>query len=560
MSSLTSALPGVILSTFGFLVSVWSQTAVAATQATPAVQWQRWEAGLTAQKAHARPYDAVAVDVSFFGPEGKTFVVPAFWDGERGFRVRAAFPSPGRWRWRSACEDSSDTGLHGQSGVVEVSAYAGDNPLFRHGDLRVSDNRRYLVHADGTPFLWLGDTGWNAVWKTTPAEWRDYVDTRARQRFSVLQVIGTAAVPRSEARETPQCGRRPFTPEGVPDPVYWRDLDEKIAHANGRGLFVMLTGLGKSRAEYSDQQGTLAFARYVAGRLAGDMVVLSPSMDDRIDPLNEAAGARLSPLTSHLVVQHPGTHQPTAQHFHAAEHTAFAALQTGHHAGRLDRVYGAAHEWTVDLWQRRPVKPVINVEPMYDALGHDRGPAWRGQDVRKLGWISWLSGSCGYTYGAGDVPPKVPGGGGGIWRFQEDPAAYDHWRKALLWPSAGHMTHLRDFFAALEWWRLEPAVSLVLEQPDDVLRRMAASRTAAGDLLVAYLPDNQEIVLDLNGFPAGLSARWFNPVTAATVGASEPPGRDARATFRRPDGWADAVLVMTADRPLPTGAFRGQRL
>jgi hypothetical protein len=26
--------------------------------------------------------------------------------------------------------------------------------------LRVSDNKRYLVKEDGTPFFWLGDTAW----------------------------------------------------------------------------------------------------------------------------------------------------------------------------------------------------------------------------------------------------------------------------------------------------------------------------------------------------------------------------------------------------------------
>ena len=27
-------------------------------------------------------------------------------------------------------------------------------------DLRVSDNQRFLQYTDGTPFFWLGDTGW----------------------------------------------------------------------------------------------------------------------------------------------------------------------------------------------------------------------------------------------------------------------------------------------------------------------------------------------------------------------------------------------------------------
>ena len=29
-----------------------------------------------------------------------------------------------------------------------------------HGNLQVSGNSRYLVHKDGTPFLWLGCTAW----------------------------------------------------------------------------------------------------------------------------------------------------------------------------------------------------------------------------------------------------------------------------------------------------------------------------------------------------------------------------------------------------------------
>ena len=29
-----------------------------------------------------------------------------------------------------------------------------------HGRLKVSENQRYLVHEDGTPFFWLGNTAW----------------------------------------------------------------------------------------------------------------------------------------------------------------------------------------------------------------------------------------------------------------------------------------------------------------------------------------------------------------------------------------------------------------
>jgi hypothetical protein len=467
--------------------------------------------------------------------------VPAFWDGERGFRFRAAFPSAGLWHWQTRCNDVSDTGLHGRTVDVRVAPYRGDNPLNQHGDLRVSENLRHLIHADGTPFLWLGDTGWNVAAKSTGAEWHEYVDTRVRQRFSVLQIVATGLAIKSAPLPT----RVAFLPDGTPDPIAWRELEEKIAYANDRGLVVLLTGVGKSPAGFAEQQRSLAFARYLAGRFAGHMMVFSPSMDQRYEAQNEEAGARLRSLTTHLVTQHPGTHFETARQYHDASYADFCGLQTGHHGGNLARAYDAARTWTFELWRRAPVKPVINLEAMYDAYGHDSAPNWREQDARKLGWITWLSGSRGYTYGAGDIPPKVPSGAGGIWRFNTDTAAYDYWRKAIVWPSATQMTLLRDFLAAIEWWRLEPAPELVQNQAGDPTCMIVASRSKSSDLLVAYLPDNAEIVLNLSSVTPGLVGRWFNPVNGRREPINEPIVPATGATFHRPAGWTDAVLLLT---------------
>jgi hypothetical protein len=267
-------------------------------------------------------------------------------------------------------------------------------------------------------------------------------------------------------------------------------------------------------------------------------------MDQRFDPQNDESGMRLRALTTHLVAQHPGTHFETAKQYHDAAYADFCGLQTGHHGGNLDRAYTAAREWTLELWRRPPVKPVINIEAMYDAHGHDDAPNWREQDARKLGWIAWLSGSRGYTYGAGDVPPKVPGGAGGVWRFNTDAGAYDHWRKALSWPSASQMTHLRDFFAGIEWWRLEPTPEIVKNQAEEAPRKMVVSRSPNGDLLVAYLPDNAEIILDLTAIRGDLVGRWVNPVDGRSVPHSTPVSPQSAVTLRRPPDWTDAVLIL----------------
>jgi len=332
--------------------------------------------------------------------------------------------------------------------------------------------------------------------------------------------------------------------------VVWRQLEDKVAYANDRGLIVMLTGVGKSYVGYAGQQRPAAFARYLAGRLAGHVLIFSPSMDQRYDPQNDEAGARFQALTAHLVTQHPGTHFETIKRYHDAAYADFCGLQSGHQEGNLVRAYDAARAWTLELWRRAPITPVINIEAMYDAHGHDDAPNWREQDARKLGWITWLCGSRGYTYGAGDVPPKVPIGTGGIWRFSNQPTAYDHWRKALHWPSATQMTHLRNFFAGLKWWQLAPALELVHNPAAsaDSLRQIVASRSESGDLLVAYLPDNEEVTLDLRSLSNGLTGRWFNPITGNSLALHDPLPLSERVTLRRPDGWSDAVLVLTKPR------------
>lgn len=55
------------------------------------------------------------------------------------------------------------------------------------------------------------------------------------------------------------------------------------------------------------------FARYVAARFAGHIVLFSPSMDHVYDPRNDQVGAALHKYTNHLVTQHPATNFEAAK-------------------------------------------------------------------------------------------------------------------------------------------------------------------------------------------------------------------------------------------------------
>ena len=68
---------------------------------------------------------------------------------------------------------------------ARLSAQAADAELVRgpsvnlaHGSLEVAADRRHLVHADGTPFFWLGDTAWELFHRLNREEAELYLEDR----------------------------------------------------------------------------------------------------------------------------------------------------------------------------------------------------------------------------------------------------------------------------------------------------------------------------------------------------------------------------------------------
>jgi len=499
-----------------------------------AVQWERWEDKISSSVSTEN--QNITLNVVFTGPQGKTFTTPAFTEDGEIFRFRAAFPIPGVWHWKTISNIPGNLSLHNKIGKVVVKKYRGENPLYKHGDLKVSEDKRYLVHADGTPFLWAGDTGWLTAFKSTMAEWRDYVDKRVSQGFSVIQISPRGwDLPKATS----------FRQDKTIDPIFWQNLEDKLAYANDKGVMVLMVGLGNAwRDLFAQNPKNQKFETYLSGRLSSYMVIFSPSFDQKYeDELNNVA-AELRKSTLHLVTQHAGTIFGANLTYRNSPSVDFCGMQSGHHNGNVNKAYNAARSWTLDMWNSSPVKPVINIEAMYDGKGNNEAKNWREKDARKLGWISWLSGSRGYTYGAGDTAPKVPLGNGGVWRFNNDSTTYDFWRKAIDWPSAGQMTVMKNFFKSIEWWKLVPSHDLVLNQSVDETLKVVVSQTTDKNLVLAYLPDNSVIMLDLKGYSGAMKGKWLNPLNGNYTEISQPVIPSAGVKFSRPDGWEDAFLIL----------------
>lgn len=462
--------------------------------AADAAVWTRWECRW---RAGSEP-EAAAV---FTAGTGERLESPAFRDGEE-WVARIAFPAPGAWLWRST--DSK------AKGAVTVQPYQGSNALYRHGFLKVSSNRRFLEHADGTPFFWMGDTAWYSTVKASEAEWGEYLLDRASKGFSAVQISAVGD------REEAVTG---FDADGNMRPEYWRTVEQKIEQANQAGLAVLVVGLGRPRdAGQEALVATGSFAREVAARLQGNHVIFSPNFDSVYRPVFDKVAQNLRPfLPRHLITQHPGTKKGLNEEYNDRSYLDFHALQSGHHNGKLNAAYAAAREWTTNLRVLTPVRPVLNVETMYDGRGNDEGANWRGSDVRKLGWISWLAGAMGYTYGAGETARKVPDSKGGIWGWNQNKESWDYWRKALAWPSSSHMATLRQHLSSIRWWDLEPAPDLLIEPGADPQTQPLAARIGKGGAILAYTPAGRPIRLRL---PEGFSAQvtWWRTTRPERIG------------------------------------------
>jgi len=483
--------------------------------------WQRWEHVLASDRDYANPCTDVTVRVRLDGPDGQSRDGLGFWDGERRFLVRCAFPAPGEWRWLTTCSDTANRGLHGQTGVVRVEPSNERNPLRGHGYLRVSDDGRLLVHADGTPFLWIGDTCWAAPVHATAQEWKRYVADRAARGYTVLQlsIAPDWALQHSRLGIPPFLSRLPDITK--PNPRFFQEMDRKLALANDHGVVVMMVGLMETPYRYPPPEQTAVLSRYVAARYSSFAVIFSPSFDSGIHMAETlaAADAIREAAPANLITMHMGG--GVGPHFHAADWLSFDMYQSGHNGGDRARQSARATGMAAEILALAPRKPIVNGEAIYEG---DLGGAY---DVRRTAWLSFLSGAVGYTAGINEV-----------YGWEEDATA------KMDVPSSGQIALLARFLRAVPWWSLEAAPQRILNQPDERARLMAFALSADKSLGIAYLPANKAVELDLQGCAAAYDALWLNPATGNTLdGPAVAASRKAPLTAPDERDWVLVIAV-----------------
>lgn len=124
-------------------------------------KWVATDIVLTAGKEYANPYLDQAIHCEFKGPQGQKMTIPGFWDGGKKWVIRFAPPVVGKWSYQVKAADTADAGLHQVSGDLYCTKYTGNLDVYKHGFLRVSNDKRGMTYRTARPSSgWRTRTGW----------------------------------------------------------------------------------------------------------------------------------------------------------------------------------------------------------------------------------------------------------------------------------------------------------------------------------------------------------------------------------------------------------------
>jgi hypothetical protein len=399
--------------------------------------------------------------------------------------------------------------------------------------LRVSENRRFLVDGDGSPFFYLGDTAWELFHRLSRGEAEQYLQDRASKGFTVIQAVAISefdglTVPNANG-DLPLIDGDPTRPNDA----YFRHVDFVVDRAAELGLHVgllptwgdkvgpMLWGTGPevftpaNAAIYGEFLGARYSDAPIVWIHGGDRVPTEPRHLETWRAM--AAGLARGDGGRHLMTFHPRGNATSAAFVHDEPWLDFNMLQSGHH--RRDT---ANDEMIETDYAREPTKPCLDGEPCYEdhPVNWDPTLGWFDDwDARKAAYRALFAGAHGHTYGANSVFQFWDGGDPG--KF----GARRPWLEALDLPGASQMIHARRLLESRPVLDRVPDQALIGSGGDGA----RATRDRAGTYGMVYLPSGRSVTVTL-GLLAGdsIAASWFDPRT----GQVQPIGRCEKVTRR----------------------------
>jgi hypothetical protein len=396
--------------------------------------------------------------------------------------------------------------------------------------LKVSANKRFLETEDGTSFFWLGDTAWELFHRLTREEAELYLQTRAEQKFNVIQAVALAEF---EGLTVPNAyGRFPLlkNSRGEYDPTlpdlssdgydYWDHVDYIVDLAASLGLYVAMLPAWGDKFNQAWGKGPVVFngdnartyGRWLGERykdrpnviwvLGGDRPLTTSAHFAVIQGM--AAGLTEGDGGRHLKTFHPTGGFSSSHHVHDEDWLDFNMIQSGHGQPLTENYRMVSADYG-----KVPVKPTLDAEPCYEdhPIGFNaKNGYFDSADVRRAAYWSVLAGSLGHTYGHHC-----------IWSFNRKPEPYFimRWQEALRRPGAEQMKHLRALSESRPHRSRVPDTALLAENYEGA-NHLQACR--GNDYAIIYTPNGLSIKVNLSSLPGqSVRAWWFDPRNGAAT-------------------------------------------
>ena len=389
----------------------------------------------------------------------------------------------------------------------------------------ISGNHHFLLK-DGKSFFWLGDTGWELFHRLDREEADYYLKRRSEQGFTVIQAVVLAEM---DGLHTPNAyGETPLINDDPtqPNEKYFEHVDyiiDKAASYNinigllptwGDKVFKNTWGTGP---EIFNGQNAAVYAAWLASRYKNKTNIIWILGGDR-NPRNEkdiaiwrAMGTAILKATDGKAVisYHCQPNMDgSAEWFRNETWFSFNMFQNGHCRD------GAIYDKIQTSYNTKPLKPVIDAEPIYEDHpvcfnANDLGTS-SAYDVRKYAYLDLFSGAFGHTYGCHD-----------IWQMystKHEPVNGPHiyWQKALELPGAMQMGYVKKLMESHPLTDRVPDQSLVKENNYTAAERIQATR--GRDYLFVYTAAGKPFTVLLGKIKgAQLHAYWFDPRNGKTT-------------------------------------------
>jgi len=430
--------------------------------------------------------------------------------------------------------------------------------------LKVSANGRYVVDQNDVPFLMVGDTPQGLMGRLTEKDAETYFADREAHGFNTMGWIDVMCAgrdyPKNLNAATPD-GIRPFTGYVAggtdfthydltkPNEAYFTRLDHIVQIAANHHQFVFLDPIEtigwlpalrnngmKSAHWYGDYLGKryahFANVGWISGNDFDNWTI--PEDDDLAQEVAKAIRAAA-----------PNQLQTVELHVRTS-----SSMDDPRWAMIIDLngtyTYSPTYIQMLHSYNQKPIKPDYMQEAHYDLENVGTPPDFGTPNVlRREDYWLMLSGGVGQFYGN-----KYS------WSFA------DGWQSNLDTPGVDQLKIWKEFFAPLPWQDLVPdqdhsiltagfgnfgTVDTPVSQSDYA----TAAATADKSVVIAYMPTERAITINMAALKGAARGRWFDPTNGAYQDvAGSPIGNSGSHDFSPPGknhgGDGDWVLLLDA--------------